>query len=490
MHDDANKKPKGESLKNKTINGVVWSAVERFLVYGVQMIVQLVIARILSPTDFGLIGMLTIFIAVSQSFIDSGFSQALVRKQNRTETDNSTVFYFNIVMSCVIYAILYFSAPAVADFYKEPQLVSLMRVLCLVLIINSFAVVQRAIYTASINFKTQAKATFTAVLLSGIVGVVMAVRGYGVWSLVFQQLSNALLNTLLLWAAYSSWRPRWIFSWVSFREMYSFGWKLLASGLLNTLYSNIYLLLIGKVYTKESLGHYTQAHTFAQLPSANATSIIQRVTYPVLCSIQDDDERLSRNYRQLLKLSAYLIFPIMCGLAAISRPLVFVLIGDKWLFASQLLVPMCFSMLWYPIHAINLNLLQVKGRSDLFLRLEIIKKFVGATTLVIGIRFGVYVLCWIGILSSLFCLFINTYYTGKLINVGFLKQMGDLLPTLGISLLMFLLVRLCIGFISSDWLQVVTGVLIGMTFYAGMTHVLKFSEYAYLKSIVANRFSK
>ena len=472
-----------ESLKNKTVKGVVWSSVERFSVQGVQFLVMLVIARLLDPKDFGLVGMLAIFLAVAQSLIDSGFSQALIRKQDRTEVDNSTVFYFNIVVSAVLYLILYAIAPWVSDFYNEPQLCSLMRVLCLVVIVNSFAVVQRAIYTASINFKTQAKASFIAALASGLVGVWMAYNGYGVWTLVWQQLLNAGINTLLLWI-YSNWYPRWVYSWESFRELFAFGSKLLASGLLDTLYTNIYLLVIGKIFNAASLGYYTQADRFTKLPSSNITGILQRVTYPVLCSIQDDDERLREDYRKLLRLSAFIIFPMMCLLAGVAYPLVELLIGEKWRFAATLIIPLSFTMMWWPIHAINLNLLQVKGRSDLFLRLEIIKKIIGVTVLVLSIPFGLLFMCYAGIVTSILCLVINTYYTGKLIQVGFLMQMKDLSGTLIISIAIFVVTYFLTLLSENVIIQLMLAVLTSAVLFVSTVYLLKFKEVDYVKSIL------
>ena len=472
-----------ESLKKKTVKGVVWSSVERFSVQSVQFLVMLVIARILSPKDFGLVGMLAIFIAVAQSLIDSGFSQALIRKQDRTEIDNSTVFYFNIVVSGLLYALFYAIAPWVADFYEEPQLCRLMRVLCLVVVINSFAVVQRAIYTASINFRTQAKASFTAALLSGVVGIYMAMNGYGVWTLVWQQLLNAGINTLLLWV-WASWYPRLQYSWQSFHELFAFGSKLMASGLLDTLYSNMYVLVIGKVFSAVSLGYYAQADRFVKLPSSNITGILQRVTYPVLCTLQDDDDKLRKDYRQLLRLSAFIVFPLMCGLAGVAYPLIDLILGEKWLFTATLIIPLCFSGMWYPIHAINLNLLQVKGRSDLFLRLEIIKKIIGVSVLVCIIPFGLQAICYCSIATSLIALIINTYYTGKLINVGFLMQMKDLFGTLVLSLLMFALVFGITLMFDSILLQLSIGTLLGMIFFFSVSHVFKFKELSYLKSLM------
>lgn len=472
-----------QSLKHKTVKGVVWSSVERFSVQGVQFFVMLVIAKILTPADFGLVGMLAIFLAVAQSLIDSGFSQALIRKQNRTELDNSTVFYFNIVASAVLYVLLYILAPLVADFYNEPQLCLLMRVLCLVVVINSFGVVQRAIYTATIDFKTQARASFIAAFLSGGVGIYLAVDGYGVWTLVWQQLLNAGINTLLLWI-FSNWRPRLLYSWQSFRELFTFGSKLLASGLLNTIYINMYILVIGKVFSAASLGYYTQADRFTKFPSSNITDILQRVTYPILCTLQDDDEKLRKDYRQLLCLSAFIVFPLMCGLAGVAYPLIELILGEKWRFTATLVMPLCFTRMWYPIHAINLNLLQVKGRSDLFLRLEIIKKVLGISVMVCSIPLGLQFMCYSSIAISIIALVINTYYTGKLINVGFLMQMRDLSATLVLSLLMFTIVfgvTLCID---NSLLQLLAGVIFGVVFFTSISYLFKYKEISYLKSII------
>lgn len=472
-----------QSLKDKTIKGIMWSGVERFSVQGVQFLVLLIIARILEPKDFGLVGMLTIFLAVAQTLIDSGFSQALIRKLDRTEIDNSTVFYFNFVVSTFLYLLLFAIAPWVAIFYEEPQLTDLMRVLCLVVIINSLAVVQRAIYSATLNFKTQAKAAFISALVSGIVGVVLAYQGYGVWTLVWQQLLNASLNTSLLWL-YSSWYPKWFFSWKSFKGLFAFGSKLLASGLLDTIFTNIYSLVIGKVFSAASLGFYAQADRFTKLPSSNITGIIQKVTYPVLCTLQNDDNKLREDYRKLLRLSAFVIFPLMCLLAGISYPLVQLILGEKWRFAATLIIPLCFNMMWWPIHAINLNLLQVKGRSDLFLRLEVIKKIIGIVVLVCSVPFGLLLMCYTGIATSIICLGINTYYTGKLIQFGFIKQMKDLSGILLLSLLMFAVVFIVISAFESLLLQLVVGIFIGLGIFGGIGFFLKFEEYEYIKKII------
>lgn len=475
-----------ESLKNKTVKGIVWSSVERFSVQGIQFLVMIVMARLLTPKDYGLVGMVAIFIAVAQSLVDSGFSQALIRKQNRTETDNSTVFYFNIVVGILLYLVLFAIAPLVADFYDSPELTALMRVICLSVVFNSFVVVQRALLTVNIDFKTQAKASLTAAVVSGVIGIGMAYSGFSYWSIVAQQLVNLGLNTLLLWI-FTRWRPRWIYSWGSFRELFTFGSKLMVSGLLDVVYRNMYLLVIGKVFTASSLGYYTRANQFAEFPSSNLTGIMQRVTYPVLCQIQDDDERLAQIYRRFLRLSAFLIFPLLVGLSAVAEPFVLLLLKEQWLFAATLLQIICFAMMWYPIHAINLNLLQVKGRSDLFLRLEIIKKAIAVLILCVTIPMGLIAMCVGQILSSLIALIINTNYTGKLIQVGFLRQMRDLLPTLLLSLSMWGVVYGITSCLSGTIPQLIVGIVAGMVYYIALSALFHFPELKELYSIIRRK---
>ena len=444
-------------------------------------------ARILTPADYGLVGMLAIFIAVSQSLIDSGFSQALIRKQDRSEIDNSTVFYFNIGVGIVLYLVLFISAPLIARFYSEPQLIPISRVVGLSLVFNSLTVVQRALLTINLDFKTQAKAAFAGVILSGIVGISMAYAGFGVWAIVCQQIVNLSVITILLWIL-SHWKPIWAYSWKSFRELFSFGSKLLASGLLDTIFRNLYLIVIGKFFKASDLGYYTRAHQFTDFASSNISGIFQRVTYPVLCTIQNDDVRLSDVYRRLLKTSAFVIFPIMMGLAAVAKPMIISFLTDKWLFCAILIQILCFSQMWYPVHAINLNLLQVKGRSDLFLKLEIIKKVIIVGMLCITLPLGLIPMCIGMIGSSLIGLVINTYYTGKLIHLGFFKQMKELLPTLLLSLATGAMVYMTVTYIPMvSWLAMSVGVIEGILLYVGLAMLFKFSEFAELLSIIRRK---
>lgn len=468
-----------KSLKSKTAHGVLWSSVERFSIQGIHFLVTLVLARILTPKDFGLIGMLTVFIAIADSLINSGFSKALIRKQDRTDTDNSSVFYFNIITSFFVYLLLYIVAPYVAVFFHEPQLIGLMRLLCLVVIINSFAVIQRVIYTASINFRVQAKATTIAAVLSGIIGIFMALQGFGVWALVAQQLSSAFFNTILLWY-FSTWRPKFVFSWKSFKELYLFGFNLMLVQIMETLYQNSYQIFIGRFFTASNLGHFTQAKHIATLPSSNISGVIGRVTYPVLSSIQDNNERLSDVYRQLARVISFIVFPMMCGLSALSFPVVEVLIGNQWHFAAVLLIPLSFSFMFYPVHEINMNILQVKGQSKLYLKVEMIKKVISITFLVGTIPFGIIVMCYGRIVSSILTLLVNMYFTSRQVKISLLTLIKDLMPILMLSLCMFMVVWLVTGRLENKYIQLVIGLLIGGMIYVGGAYLFKIREIKYI----------
>ena len=472
-----------ESLKQATTKGLFWSSVERFSNQGVQFIFSIVLARLLSPSDFGIIAMITIFFAVAQSFVDSGFSNALVRKTDRRDEDLSTCFYFNIAVGFAAYIVLFLIAPLVANFYNQPILSPIIRITGLGVVLNSLCVVQQALFTIRIDFKSQAKVTLSATIISGIVGVVLAYLEYGVWALVWQGVVLSLVRMGLLWLM-SKWCPKTGFSKDSFHYLFGYGSKLLASGLLDTIYNNIYPIVIGKFYTPAQLGNYSRALTFAQLPSSNITSILQRVTFPVLSTIQNDMPRLQTNYRRLLKLSAFIVFPLMMGLAAVAFPVIRIILTPKWEGCSLYLQIICFALMLYPIHAINLNLLQVKGRSDLFLRLEVIKKIVGVCIMCITIPLGITAMCIGMVASSLIALFINTFYTGKLIDIGYLKQMCDLLPIFINSLLMGGVVFITIQFIMNDVFKLMVGGIIGGLYYLLSSYIFTRDEVVELKILL------
>lgn len=454
-----------DSLNSQTVKGVAWSAVERFSVQGIQFVLTIIIARLVLPADYGLIAMLGIFLAIAQTFIDSGFSNALIQKKDRTEVDFSTVFYFNIVISLVVYLILFFSAPYIAIFYKEPQLDIITKWTGLNIIISAFSIVQRAKLTIDVDFKNQAKASFIAVLTSGIIGILLAYKGYGVWALVIQTLLNSLLNTCLLWI-FAKWIPKWVFSRESFNTLFSFGSKLLLSGLLHTIYINLYSLVIGRRYTSMDVGFYNRAYQFAGFPSINIVGIINRVIFPIQCEMQDDNERLKISFLKYLRMSCFIIFPVMIIVAVISKPLILLLLTDKWLPASELLSILCFAYMWYPVMVVNNQILNVKGRSDYFLYTEILKKVIAIAILFITLPFGVRTLCWGIVVYNFFDMAIIIYYSKKVIFVKYWEQIYNVMPLFLVSLLMGSVVYLSTQLLEGYLLgQLAAGSLIGLLVY-------------------------
>lgn len=474
------------SLKEKAVKGVFWSSIDRFSSQGIQFIFSILIARMLLPSDYGVIAMLGIFLAVSQSFIDSGFGTALVQKIDRTETDFSTVFYFNVLVACFFYGLLWIISPYIAAFYDIPLLESVTKAVALTLIFNALGGIQNAKLTIAIDFKTRAKISLMCTISTGIIGLIMAYKGYGVWALVTQNIANSVLNATLLWL-FVRWIPQRTFSMQSFRQLFGFGSKLLASGLLDTIYNNIYPLVIGKFFSASTLGVYSRASSLAQYPSSNLTSVLQSVTFPVLSSIQNDEERLGNAYRRLLRMSVFIIFPLMIGLSAVADPFIRLVLTDKWEGAIYLLQIVCFSMMWYPVHAINLNLLQVKGRSDYFLKLEIIKKIIGVSMLCITVPIGIVAMCYGSICTSIICLGVNTHYTWKLIGYGFKRQMREMLPTLLHALVMGAIAWSAVQLLPTIESQLIGGILSGATYYIIGAWLLKFKELQEVISIIKRK---
>lgn len=472
-----------DTLKQKAVKGVGWSFIDNIANQGITFLVGIILARILSPAEFGILGMITIFIAISNSIIDSGFSNALIRKTDAKRIDYNTVFLFNLAVSVLFYGILYLSSPAISRFFKEPQLISITRVMGLLLFINAFGIIQRTLLVKRVDFKTQTKVSVIASLGSAVVGIGMALMGYGVWSLVGQQLSRQFLNTLFLWV-FNNWRPVFEFSKRSFKELFGFGSKLLLSGLINTVYQNIYYIIIGRFYSAAQLGQYTRAEQFNSAFSSNLTSVVQRVSYPVLSSIQDEPERLREAYRKVIRSSMLITFACMLGLAATAKPVILLLIGEKWLVAVRFLQIICFSGMLYPLHAINLNVLQVKGRSDLFLKLEIIKKFLAIGPICLGIFLGIEYMLLGSVFNSFLAYYLNSRYSANLINYSTREQVLDILPTFIVSFIvaavMWSISFLAINLVLQLILQCVVGISLALLVYER----LQLEEYKEVKGIV------
>ena len=416
-------------LKDKTLSGVKWNALGRFSTQGVGFVIGILLARILSPSDYGVVGMIGIFMAIAQTFIDSGFGSALIRKKDCTDEDYSTAFYFNIVVGIVCYFILFFSAPLIADFFDTPILRDIVRVLGINLFLNSLTIVQTAKLTAAVDFKSQAKISLVVTIVSGCVGLFMAYRGYGVWSLVYQSVSLSLVRTILFWFV-TKWHPLRTFSKQSFKYLFGFGSKILSAGLLHTIYANLTTILIGKFYTPKDLGYYARGENLAVYPSTNITGILQSVSYPILSKIQDDDARLISVYRKYIRITSMVIFFGMFLMMALAKPLILTLFTDKWESSIIYLQVFCFAYMFDHICQLNLNILYVKGRSDLVLRLEVIKKTISIFMIVAAIPFGVLAICISRALYAQIAVIINTYYTGKLFGLGYWAQVKDFMKYL------------------------------------------------------------
>lgn len=477
------------SLKQKTASGLKWSAIERFSSQGIGFIISIILARILSPSDYGIIGMISIFTGISGAFIGAGFVAALIRKQDRTDIDLSTAFYYNVAASLFFYFVLFISAPYIAQFYNTPILTPITRVVGLNMIFGALGSIQSTKLYIAIDLKTQSKISIISIIITGIIGISMAYNGFGVWALVFQGLASTIISSGLLWF-FIRWKPLLIFSAESFKELFGFGLKLMLAELLEALYNNIYQAVIGKKFSSTELGYYTRASGLVQLPSTSITSAIQRVTFPVLSEMQDDIIRLGKNYRKLLKMSAFVIFPLMMLLCALGEPLIKVLLTDKWLPAVPLMQALCFSYMLFPINAINLNLLQVKGRSDLYLRLEIIKKVLITIVLFASAPFGVLAMCYGTIITSVLSLIINTYYTGLLIQIGLIRQLEDIFPIMALSFVTGLGAYLPSLFLKESYVQLILGGISGSIIFIGISWIFKFPELNEMNNILFKKIKQ
>ena len=475
-----------DNLKYQTKKGLYWKFAEQFSNYGIQFIVGIFMARMLSPEDYGLTALPAVFMAISGIFVSGGFGTALVRKPELTEKDLSTAFYYSMGVGIICYVLLFIASPWIADFYNAPVLVPLMRVTALSFLYSPLGTGQGVILQRRLDFKTPTKVSVICRVLSGVIGIVMAYTGYGVWALVISGFISGIIGQVItFWVV--RWYPKAGWSKESFKYLWDFGNKMMGSYLLGTIYENIAPVIIGKYFSPAQLGVYNRAQGYAKMPSQNVTGTLQSVTFPVLSQIQDDDERLVRSYRKMLRVSAFIVFPLMMMLTALARPLVLALITAKWEACIVLLQIMCLSMMWYPIHAINLNLLEVKGRSDLFFRLEIIKRGVGLLLLVCTLPLGLEAFCWGGVAGSMVSLFINTYYTGKIIHVGYVRQMRDLAHILLLSFLMYGVIWLVLSFISNLWGQIFVGAICGVVFYLGCSYLFKFSELQEVKYLLSRK---
>lgn len=472
-----------QSLKDKTVKGVGWSAIDNVAQYAVSFVVSVILARLLSPDDYGLIGIIAIFTAICNTLINAGFTQALIRKSVTTEDDYNTVFIINLLLSLLLYVVIYICSPLIASFFHREELVILTRVSSIGIIIGALSLVPQTRLTKLLDFKSQTIVTVVSSFTSGIIGIVMALMGLGVWALVAQQLSIQLLKSVLLWLA-NKWKPVLRFSSRSFKELFGFGWKLVASGLLDTIWKELNQVVIGRFYSPAALGQYTRANQFSSLFSNNLTGVIQRVSFPVLSNIQDDRQRMLAAYRKMIKTTMFVTAICMFYLGAISEPFLYCLIGPKWHDAAIYLTLICLSGATYPLQAMNLNMLQVLGRSDLFLGLEVVKKTIAVVPLLIGAFMGILPMLYANIAFSIICFFLNSYYSGRLVGYSTWMQIKDITPSFAIATIIAFSVYFLKYLPVSNWIILPIQLVFGVFLFFVICERTKMNEYEEVKSIV------
>lgn len=468
-----------DNIRKKVFSGFIWRFMERIGAQGVGFVVSLFLARLLTPEDYGQVALVTVFITILNTFALSGIGTSLIQKKDTDDLDYSTVFHFNIVFSLFIYVILFLCAPLIGKFYSDSSLILLVRVLGISIIISGANNVQRSYVSKTMQFKRFFLSTLIGTLISGVVGVAMAYKGFGTWAIVGQQLSNQVVDTVILWFTVG-WRPKKEFSFSRLKSLYSFGWKLLVSSLLDTIYNNIYSLVIGKFYDANTLGLYNKGVQFPKLIVSNINGPIQSVLLPAMSSEQDNKKRIKEMTRRSIVTSSFFIFPIMIGMAAIAKPMVILLLTEKWVACVPFVQISCISLALYPIHTANLQAINALGRSDIFLKLEIIKKIIGLILLVVAIPYGVYIMVWLEVLSGVIASFVNAYPNKKLLDYSYLEQIKDLIPSILDAMFMGGVVW-GVGLININVIVlIILQIVIGACIYFGIAKIFKFECYEYV----------
>lgn len=474
-------------LKGQTKKALYWRFGQQFFSLSVSFVIGIAMARVLSPSDYGITALPAVFIAISSTIIGNGsFGLALVRKPEITEEDLATAFYYSLGVGLIFYLILWFSSPLIARFYDTPVLEDLMHVTSLSFLYGAFGTPQKIILQRRLDFKTPAIISIVCQLISGVVGLSLAYTGHGVWSLVISSFVSGLLNQVIM-MMYVKWIPRAKWSNESFKYLWNFGNKYILTGIINTIYNNITPIIVGKFYSPASLGEYNRAQNYASLPSSNISSVLENVTFPVLSKLQGNKEQLISTYRRIIRVSAFIVFPTMMLLSALARPLVLVMITEKWEGCIYLLQIMCLYMMWYPIHSLNLNILTVTGRTDLFLKLEIAKKIIGLTFMCCFLPLGLVSFCYACIGSDFLELMVNTWYTKKLYNYGLSKQLKDLVPILALSLALFISARMMTYLFENLFVQIIAGVVVSIVVYLGGAILFKLNELSDVKYLLKRR---
>ena len=472
-----------DSLKKKTIGGFVWRFAERCGAQGVTFIVSLVLARLLTPADYGTVALITVFTTILGVFIDSGLGSALIQKKNADQLDFSSVFCFNMFMCITLYFIMFISAPFIADFYDKPELTAMTRVVSLTLIVSGVKSMQCVYVSKNMLFKKFFYATLGGTIFSAFFGIFLAYKGYGAWAIIGQSLSNNFIDAVILWFTVK-WRPQFKFSFNRLKSLFSYGWKLLCSSLLDTGYNQLRSLIIGKVYSSADLGYYNKASNFPSIVINNINTSIDSVLLPSMASVQDSKDSLKGMTRRAMKTSAYVIAPLLMGLAACGKSVINILLTDKWMPSYPFMVIFCITYMFYPVHTANLNAIKAMGRSDLFLKLEIAKKIVGLAAILVTFKISVMAMAYSLLVTSVLSQIINSWPNKKLMNYSYLEQLKDILP--GILLAAFMGVCVyCVNFLHlSNWLTLLIQVPLGAVIYIGLSALLKLESFTYCWNMV------
>jgi Membrane protein involved in the export of O-antigen and teichoic acid len=462
---------------------------ERGGTQGIQFVVQIILARLLLPADYGLIALITIFIAIANVFVQNGFNSALIQKKDATDIDFSSVFYLSLFVASILYVIIFFATPFISALYKEPQLIPVLRITSVTLFAGAFNSIQNAIVSRNMQFKKLFFSSLGSTLVSGLIGIILAYANFGVWSLVVQQIISQFSITIILWFTVK-WRPKFMFSFRRLGCLFSYGWKLLFSALLDTLYNNIYGLIIGKIYDSKMLGYYNRGDQFPNILVTNINGSISSVLLPAMSANQDDKNMVKNMVRRSIVTSSFVIFPLMIGLAVCAESLVKILLTDKWMQCVPFLQMLCLSYLFWPIHTANLQAINALGRSDIYLKLEIIKKCIGIAALCISIPFGIYIMVVFKIITSFISTIINSFPNKKLLDYSFGQQWKDIVPSLFLSLIMGGIVYTIKFFGMSSFLTLFIQIIIGLILYVGMAFIFKLECYRYLVDTIKSYFQR
>lgn len=475
------------SLRQKTISGIIWTFTQQFGTQIVGFSVSLVLARLLLPSDFGTIAVFSVVMGIGSVFIDSGLTNSLIRTQGIDDIDLSTVFHFNLIISIIVYLAIAVTAPWVSIFFEIPELTKIIRVYAVILPISAFSTIQQTLLTKKMDFRTQLKVQMPSLLLSGVSGILLALNGFGVWSLVYMAIIQSLLSSVQFWW-YSKWRPKRVFDQKKFKFHFNFGYKLALSSLLAIIFQNIYTVVIGKIFNPTQLGYYNRANSMQQLPVTSITHPLNKVTYPLFAEIQDDNTRLKSVYSRLMRTVIFITAPLLTLMGVLAEPMFRFLFTDKWLPAVPYFQILCIAGILLPIHSYNLNILKVKGRSDLFLKLEIIKKTMTIIMIVITFRFGIIAMLWGRVILSVLFLIINSHFSGKYLNYNVLHQLSDIFPSILLSVIVgsfvFIVDHNFFAF-SHDLVRLTIGVTLALTSYTILAHLFKFKEVRYVKDIIS-----